>query len=448
MKHFFQSALLLAIVTALVTLGGCATIFNGSMQNVKLRTDPGGAYVTRNGQELGVVTPTKIKVPRTVPASRYNRANEQVYTFKREGYKEITIKDRRHVNGLALTADIVVGLATGFIPLIVDFATGSIYRYNRKIDVKLIPETPPATPSVPIVAEKPVTPPVNTVPARTEPVPANPWANEPRIDTNIPQTGKTNPNAIAVVIGIHHYMGQDIPDVQFARRDAETMKAYLVNTFGFREGNILMLPDAKLSDLTRTFGNNDNHRAQLFNMVKPGESDVFIYYNGHGAPSVNTQDAFLVPSDCKDVSLIEFEGYALNTLYKNLGEIPYRSLTMVLDACFSGGSESGALIRNASPVFIKSRPRLVTDERVQIFASSQGDQISSWFTPVGHSLFTYYFLRGIQGAAKTNPSQQHLTIGELKYYLLENVPYMARRLHNRSQVPEISGSEISIMVNY
>jgi hypothetical protein len=56
-----------------------------------------------------------------------------------------------------------------------------------------------------------------------------------------------------------------------------------------------------------------------------------------------------------------------------------------------------------------------------------------------HSLFTYYFLRGLRGEADGNHDRS-ISLGEFKDYLDENVTYMARRLSSREQTPQVTGA--------
>jgi len=59
------------------------------------------------------------------------------------------------------------------------------------------------------------------------------------IRKDIPKLSKSNPDAVAVIIGNKNYRKKDIPSVDFALEDASIMKQYLINTLGYREGNIL-----------------------------------------------------------------------------------------------------------------------------------------------------------------------------------------------------------------
>ncbi len=89
----------------------------------------------------------------------------------------------------------------------------------------------------------------------------------------------------------------------------------------------------------------------------------------------------------------------------------------------------------------------VADHIVE-FTSSSGDEVSSWFPEKKHSLYTYYFLKGLQGEADQN-GDKILTVGEMQYYLAEKVPYEARRLNNRQQPPGVTPDrEKRILLHY
>ncbi|NME68528.1 DUF6175 family protein [Flammeovirga aprica] len=264
------------------------------------------------------------------------------------------------------------------------------------------------------------------------------------VDQNIPAFGKVNEYAVAVVIGNRAYRNKDVPEVKFARNDAKIMKSYLKSGLGFKEENIIYVEDATQADFNAIFGIKGNPKGKLFNYVKPNVSDVYIYYSGHGAPNPETNKGYFVPVDT-DPSLIHFNGYSLDTFYENLGLVPYKSLTVIVDACFSGSSEGGMLLKNISPVFIKSENKVLRDENAVILTSAASEQVSSWYNEKYHSLFTYYYLKGLQGAADTNQDRK-VSLGEMKAYIAENVPYMARRLNNREQTPEVTGDEQIILI--
>ena len=250
------------------------------------------------------------------------------------------------------------------------------------------------------------------------------------------KAGPARPHDIAVVIGNADYkrIGKDIPDVTPAHADAHAFRQYLIKAKGFRKGNIIFLKDATSAQMVGVFGNERNHKGQLFNWVKPGESRIFVYYAGHGAPSGSDGSAFLIPVDAS-ANAIELTGYPLSLMYRNLEKIPAQSITVVLEACFSGGSQGGTLMSNASPVFMAAKlPG--PGERIRVFAAGTGSQIASWEQDKSHGLFTKYYLLAQSGKADEAPygnGDGQVTEGELKAYLEDTMTYFARRYYGRDQ---------------
>ncbi|RKZ24569.1 hypothetical protein DRQ20_06830, partial [bacterium] len=152
------------------------------------------------------------------------------------------------------------------------------------------------------------------------------------VDVNVPETGKENPYAIAVIIGNRRYEEPSVPDVEYAENDVRTMREYLIKTLGFKPENIIEVIDAKKSDFERIFGTESNYKGQLYSWVKRNVSDVFVYYTGHGAPDPNTKKAYFVPVDCHP-DYVELNGYPLDLFYRNLSKLPARSIVVVIDAC-------------------------------------------------------------------------------------------------------------------
>jgi hypothetical protein len=277
--------------------------------------------------------------------------------------------------------------------------------------------------------------------------PAEPSAEDglSDIDHNIPKTSSSRRDAIAVVIGNARYMKSQIPSVDFACRDAMLVREHLISMFGYREGNIIYAENATQADFNAIFGTASNFKGKLYNYIKEGKSDVFIYYSGHGAPNPESKEGYFVPVDC-DPALVSLNGYSLKTFYDNLSKLRYRSLTVVIDACFSGSSEKGMLLRNISPVFIEVEDPVLTLKKAVVLTSAGGNQVSSWYPEKGHSLFTYYFLKGMRGDADRSHDRT-ITVGEMKSYLTENVKYMARRLSSREQTPQVYGNPDRPVIN-
>ncbi|KPA14818.1 cell envelope biogenesis protein OmpA [Candidatus Magnetomorum sp. HK-1] len=251
------------------------------------------------------------------------------------------------------------------------------------------------------------------------------------IDRNIPSTGMSV-QGVAVVIGNYDY--KNVPKVEYARRDATIMAEYLKQVFGFPSENIITIHDASLANMVDVFGSKGMAaKSRISNYFSKGD-DIFIYYTGHGAPGLRDKKGYLVPVDANPDN-IETTGYSLETLYSNLDQIKATKKTIVIDACFSGESQSGSLFKNASPMYVKAD--LGHLKNGTIITSASGRQMASWYPEKRHSIFTYFFLKGVkESAAKKEP----LTYKQLQNYVINSVNKVSKKLYSRIQEPQFSGN--------
>ena len=269
------------------------------------------------------------------------------------------------------------------------------------------------------------------------------------VDVNIPSTVKKNIFGVALIIGNKNYKNESISSVEYAHNDSLAMKEYVKKVLGFDEKNIIYLEDATQTDFitylgSKDLGKDDFNDGVLATKVKE-KTDLFVYYSGHGAPDVkdeNTKTAYFVPVDA-DPNRIKSLGYPLNAFYDNLNKLKAKNITVVIDSCFSGGSEKGMLIKGASPIFIDVKGQY-NFGKIDLFTSASGKQISSWYEDKNHSLFTYYFLKAMQLGNKADEegekadvnSDGKLTLDEIYKYVNTKVKDVASS-KNRIQTPEI-----------
>ncbi len=255
---------------------------------------------------------------------------------------------------------------------------------------------------------------------------------------DVPVNPKKNRNGIAVIIGNMHYQKSGVPEVKYAARDAALMREYVMKLFGYSAENIIYLQDATKADFDRIFGTENNFKGKLYNYVTSRESEVFIYYTGHGAPDVENRQGYFVPVDC-DPTYVRLTGYPLNRFYENLTKLTTKKITVVIDACFSGQSDAGFILNNISPIFIKIKEPLFQINNLLLFTSSRADQVSHWYPQKEHSLFTYCFLKGIK--EKYEKTKQSVSAGDLFNILSKEVNQLSRRLYGREQQPMFWGDK-------
>lgn len=271
-----------------------------------------------------------------------------------------------------------------------------------------------------------------------------------RADFELPQATQENRYGVAVIVGNRNYQGnnRDVPDVDFAHNDADAVYQYVTQSLGFREGNVILLKDATQADLVSTFGTTGNPKGKLYDWVKPNQSDVFVFYSGHGAPSVNNGQGYLLPVDGNPMK-VELNGFPLDTLYANLAKIPARNTTIIIDACFSGASATGSVVRSASSISLKLVESDARIPKATVITAAGLSEVASWDESAKQGLFTSHFLKGVAGEADDEGfgnGDGRVTLGELKKYLQEEVTYSARRLYGRDQNPQISGNPNQILL--
>jgi uncharacterized caspase-like protein len=204
--------------------------------------------------------------------------------------------------------------------------------------------------------------------------------------------------------------------------------------------NVFVVTDATKGDFETWFGTMKHPRGRLANLVRPGRSRVFVYYVGHGAPGPKTGTSYFVPTDANP-DYVDSVGYPLPLFYSNLKKLRSKESIVVLDACFSGRTQEGFLFKNVSPAqIVDPEPGTADLPKGVVLSSARGDELSVWYPEKRHSLFTYYFLKGLRGKADQD-GDKRITAGEMGSYVSEHVPYKAGVIANRNQHPALSGDE-------
>lgn len=253
-------------------------------------------------------------------------------------------------------------------------------------------------------------------------------------------------NAVAIVIGAEKN-SYGVAPAPYAARDAQVMAKYFKNSLGIQDVRLITNEQVTGNALSDFF---DPRFGYLQNVVKPGETDVFVYYSGHGMPDVadnGSPDVYLFPYDARK-ELVKDRGYSLNKLYADLNNLNAKSVTVVLDACFSGSSRQTVShqsenISNAKAVRI-TMPELSnrpwdTNPNFRLFTSSSGEQTSLGYDQAQSGLFTYYLAVGLQGEADSNDDGV-IMIDELVTYVTESVSKEAKNIRGGAQTPEFFGN--------
>ncbi|MFZ4708086.1 MAG: caspase family protein, partial [Bacteroidales bacterium] len=151
---------------------------------------------------------------------------------------------------------------------------------------------------------------------------------------------------------------------------------------------------------------------------------------GHGYPDETTQTPYLIPVDVDATNLQS--AIKLSEVYAKFGETGAKSITVFLDACFSGGGRNQGLL-SARGVRIKPKNENIRGNMV-VFAATSGVQVALPFKEQKHGMFTYFLLKNMQ------ETKGQFTLGQLDDYLRQNVGLESLRTNSKSQDPEVQAS--------
>lgn len=255
-----------------------------------------------------------------------------------------------------------------------------------------------------------------------------------------------NKDAVAVIIGNRDYKSA-IPAVAYAHNDADAMKRFITEMLGYREGNIIDLRDATQAQMEQALGNERSHRGRLWRYVRELDSDVLVFYSGHGVPGLQDRRGYLLPINA-DPDVPEISGYPIDVLYTNLQRLNARRVMVFLDTCFSGESAGGMLVRAASGIAIQ--PKISdTGRQFIVITAAQGDQVASWDSKKKQGLFTRYLLEALYGAAdgrRFGNGDGTVSLNEVRAYLDGEMTYAARRQYGRIQNAWIKGDDDVVLI--
>jgi hypothetical protein len=242
------------------------------------------------------------------------------------------------------------------------------------------------------------------------------------------------------VLGIDRY--RTLPSARFAERDAALMRRYAVEALGinddlehlyFRTG-----ADVTGGELRKLFGET----GWLARRVT-ANTDLVVYFAGHGAPDAARRTPYLLPFDA-DPAFVTETGFALGTLYDRLARLPARSITVILDACFSGLTRGGeALVAGTRPTQLSIEHPALVRRQMAVLTASRDAQAAGDLPEARHGLLTYWIARGLRGEADANDDDT-ITITELGRFAEVRVRETAARL-DRDQRPLLVARD-SVMV--
>lgn len=248
----------------------------------------------------------------------------------------------------------------------------------------------------------------------------------------------------AVIVGISEY-GKDVlrlPKLEFAHRDADRLRSFLLSPEGGDFQHVMCLTNKQA-----TAG---KVREAMFEFLAGAGKDdlVVIYFSGHGLtrPGARAENHFLLcyDTDLKNNHLpsTSFPMWDVDTALAKF--IKAERVVVFADACYSGaitrkgglrpkGDQDNLLVEYLQKLAVTKPGRLILTASKAVEPSYESKEHQS-------GVFTHFLLEGLQGMADSD-GNGFVSAEEIVAFVQAKVPeYVRKKLRNRkTQNPQEGG---------
>ncbi|MEH2196006.1 MAG: caspase family protein [Nostoc sp.] len=217
--------------------------------------------------------------------------------------------------------------------------------------------------------------------------------------TSVKQTAI--PKLWLILVGVNQYQDDGLPSLSYSTVDCQGLAEALVDAAAqFSQTEVKIYHDFAPQPPSL-----ENIRASLQQITTAAQSidTVLFYFSGHGIVEPSTQQAFLCLADTQKSDL-QNTALALQELLQLLGNSKAQNQLVWLDACHSGGmtlrGTTKETLLNATPKMVEVLQQCATKSKGFYALLSCDTNQQSWeFPELGHGVFTYYLMKGLQGEA-------------------------------------------------
>ena len=225
----------------------------------------------------------------------------------------------------------------------------------------------------------------------------------PRVKSRPQTTPKVKSAKLWILlVGVNQYQDrQHLPSLQYSALDCQGLgEALKEATASLNAKEVIIHHDfisqrPLIADVRRSI-------LRIVNSAGPKDTILF-YFSGHGIVESTTGEVVLCLADTQTKNLLT-TGLPLNTLLKQLSNCAASQQLVWLDACHSGGmtlrGTSKISLPNPSSQLVEVlRHKAAESKGFYALLSCDRTQQSWEFPELGHGVFTYYLMRGLQGEA-------------------------------------------------
>ena len=180
-------------------------------------------------------------------------------------------------------------------------------------------------------------------------------------------------------------------------------------------------------------------RTWLPKKIIDNQTELYVFYSGHGLASDDGTDLYLLPAD-GEPDILEDTTILRNKIFDIVAELNPKRVTMFFDTCYSGATRDEEFLVAAKPIFIEAVEQDIPTN-FNIFSASSGRETAKVLKEAEHGLFSYYIMKGLEGGADVN-NDNKITNGELIAFVNKNVSRQA------NQTPQFNGDPDQVLVQW
>ena len=230
--------------------------------------------------------------------------------------------------------------------------------------------------------------------------------NDEFVDYNIPKIAENSNNKTYALIIANERYGAPLPDVPYAYNDGEVMQQYCIRTLGIPSRQVKIIEDAKMDDIKQ----QGIRWIKDIATAQKGDCYFIIYYAGHGVTDYN-HNPYLIPAGIdyrhikafrnasdissdpltkSDTKRLLKQCLPIDTLCNWFNRVPFKAMTVVIDASFNGNQRDGLPLVNIKHSSNKAKGLRIRNDIV-VMSASAFDKTAYSYDEQRHGFFTYFF---------------------------------------------------------
>lgn len=231
-----------------------------------------------------------------------------------------------------------------------------------------------------------------------------------------------------IAVGINRYQNSAL-NLNFAQPDAAGILKF------FAASSSSLFRAVKITELFDGGATKSELLAKLQSLKGTAPEDVVIVYlAGHGE-SVGA-DWYFLPHEVvypERPEEVRQKGISSQEIKDLVTQIGAKKVLLLMDACKSGFALQAFSARGVDER--QALAQLARANGVHIVAASTKDQFASEVQELGHGVFTYALIEGLQGQADGSPKDGIVTVRELLAFVEARLPELSLKFRTERQYP-------------